>query len=78
MITGSFYPGDLATWHSGSAEMTWPPDGIRSRGTKLFTLNSQTNLFVMIVSSYQKHGRIVFANGGLWWCPITSLSGSCL
>lgn len=76
MLTGSFYPGDLAMWHSGSTEMTWPPDGIRTRKMPFSSLSSKTNIFVMIVSSFQKHGRIVLANNSLWWCPISSLIGT--
>jgi hypothetical protein len=76
MFSGSFYPGDLAMWHSGSVAMTWPPDGIRMPQTQIFSLKPKTNIFVMIVSSFQKHGRIVLAQNSLWWCPISSLIGS--
>jgi hypothetical protein len=75
MLSGSFCPGDLAMWHSGSAEMTWPPDGIRIPKTPIYSLSSKTNIFVMIVSSFQNHGKIVLAHNGLWWCPISSLIG---
>jgi len=73
--SGSFAPGGLATWHSGSSSLSWPPDGSRELGVGCRMLTPRTNVLVFIVARLTKHGVIVFVRDRIWWCPIASLLG---
>ena len=76
MKSGSFTPGDLAVWHSGSAQMSWPPDGDWDPSTeRLEGVTPKTNQIVLIVARLDYHGAIVLFGSRFWWCPIGALRG---
>lgn len=76
MQSGSFAPGDLALWHSGSSCFSWPPDGTRQPGSTGFkTLTPTENVPVFIIAMLDRHGSIVLVRNKLWWCPLSALRG---
>lgn len=73
MRSGSYLPGDLAVWHSGSSMMSWPPDGwaTQTRGC-----NPKTNTIVLVIGVTDHHGSIVMTpDNHVWWCPQAALRG---
>lgn len=76
MKSGSFNPGDLAVWHSGSAQMSWPPDGDWDPSCeRLEGVTPKTNQIVLVIAKLSYHGSIVLYGSRFWWCPDASLRG---
>lgn len=74
--SGPFNPGDLAVWHSGSAQMSWPPDGDWDPSSeRLEGVTPETNQLVFIVARLSYHGVIVLFRNRFWWCPVAALRG---
>lgn len=73
VLSGSFAPGELAVWHSGSSAMSWPPDG---HGSFEHMITPHENTLVLIVARVSNHGAIVLTpDHGMWWCNLSSLRG---
>lgn len=71
----TYRPGELAMWHSGSAYMSWPPDGEREMGDPLESAKLKSDSIVLIVARPHYHGAIVLFHNRLWWCPLAALEG---
>ncbi len=73
----TFEPGDFAVWHSGSAMMSWPPDGHFFKcSTQLFEiLCPKVDTVTLIIARNDNHGAVVLVHERLWWSPLSSLRG---
>lgn len=74
--SGPFNPGDLAVWHSGSAMLSWPPDGDWDPSTeRLEGVTPEVNQLVFIIARPNVYSAIVLFGSRFWWCPLSALRG---
>jgi len=72
VVSDFLVPGTLATF-SGSAPLSWPPDGSRHNKNQIIGHKPNSSSLMLVIAVSHQNGVIVYVESGVWWCPTNSI-----